>query len=165
MNEIHGNQPDKNKRPHAGLILILVGAALFVLNNFRGPTDTIIFFLVGGMFLAGYFLRGVYGLLIPACILIGLGIGSLAEDSSLPISNFNFVGLGIGFVAISVIDLIYRRRAHWWPLIPGMILIVVGAGSEYLNLGELFAKGWPLILVLIGIFMWMGIIGRSKEDK
>lgn len=165
MKEINGQQPDKHKRRHTGLILILIGAALFVLNNFEGPTDTIIFFLVGGLFLVGYLLRRAFGLLIPACILLGLGIGSVFEESALPISSFTSIGLGIGFVAITVIDFLYRRRAHWWPMIPGLILIVVGVGSDYMDLGEVLSRGWPLILVLIGIFMWMGMTGKSNEDK
>jgi hypothetical protein len=32
----------------------------------------------------------------------------------------------VGFIAIYVIAKLYERDSHWWPLIPGVILILIG---------------------------------------
>ncbi len=157
--------PDKHDRRRSGLILILVGIALLVLKNFEGPTDTVVFFLAGVAFLTGYIYKHAYGLLVPGCILLGLGVGSVGEHSSGFISDFSSVGLGVGFVAIFVIDYIYRRQSHGWPLIPGFILIAYGIAAGYPEFGDLLSKGWPLLLVLIGALIWLGLLGKSKEKN
>lgn len=130
-----------------GLILILLGV-LFLLG--RTALGSVIFLGgLGAIFLVAYFATRGYGLLIPGCILASLGIGDLIGWSSL--------GLGLGFIAIFVIDLSVRGKSHWWPLIPGAI-ITVGALGERTNvvlapLRGLISNAWPLLLIVIGVLL------------
>jgi len=142
------SKPERQRKLHAALALIIVGAALFLLQVTRGPAEVIVFLVLGGAFLVGYFRSRAYGLLVAGCILLGLGSGALGERSAIDFSNFSQFGLGLGFLCIFVIDTIYRGGTHWWPLIPGGILLVTSVGDT--RALRMLVKGWPLILVLIG---------------
>ena len=151
----HGNR----RGVVAGLILIFLGLAFLADQLIGGFGDSAITFLIGAAFLAGYFYYRNYGLLIPGCILVGIAFGSVGEQTVFGIGDFSQVGLGLGFIAIYLIDLAYSGSTHWWPLIPGGILVVTG-----LPQGErLFEVGWPLILVFIGLAILAcasGLTGR-----
>jgi hypothetical protein len=149
----------------AGAVLIVLGLGLLGLQFVQGIGEGMFLFLLGALFVAGYFYRRVYGLLIPGCILLGLGLGSVGERSILAFGDFGAIGLGVGFVAIYVIDLIYRGATHWWPLIPGLILIVAGIAEGNANLERLLSVGWPLILVLIGLLLLAGAFGLTGRRK
>ena len=83
------------------------------------------------------------------CILAGLGLGELIGWSSL--------GLGLGFIAIFVIDLLVRGKSHWWPLIPGVIITLDALGDRanvvIAPLRGLVANWWPLLLIAIGLLL------------
>ena len=79
-----------------------------------------------GAFMAAYLAKKEYGFLIPACILLGLGAGSIGANSFFDFGDSRQLGLGFGFVAIFLIALLYERKSHWWPLIPGAALILLG---------------------------------------
>jgi hypothetical protein len=49
-------------RLFAGAILVLLGLGLFALQFVEGLGDAVIFFLIGGAFVAGYLYRRAYGL-------------------------------------------------------------------------------------------------------
>ncbi len=161
---------DRNRRALViGLILIVLGVGLLAMQLMQpGFGQPLILFLIGAAFLVGYFIRRSYGLLIPGCILVGLALGSLGVQIFGQFGDLTVIGLGIGFVAIYVIDLLYRRVTHWWPLIPGGILIVVGlaqALEENPNFAVLWEKGWPLILVLVGLLLLAGAFGLFGRKK
>ncbi len=164
MNEDYSDQK-RDPRKVAGAILIVVGLLLFTLQYVTGVAYSLIFLVAGGVFLIAYFNKRSYGLLIPACIMLGIGVGRLGEEAALPVDDMSQLGLGIGFVSIYVIDKLYRGRADWWPLIPGAILIVNGAGSGYVDIGRLISKGWPIILVIVGLLFLMGKIGTDHRKK
>ena len=145
------SKPERQRKIHAAIALIVVGAALFLLQVTRGPAEVIVFLVLGGAFLVGYFRSRSYGLLVAGCILLGLGLGALGERSSIDFRSFSQFGLGLGFLSIFVIDTIYRGGAHWWPLIPGGILLVTSIGDT--RALRMLVEGWPLILVVIGIFL------------
>ena len=109
----------RRRQIRTGIALILVGAGLYVVQRFEGLERTAIFFLLSGAFLAAYFYRREFGLLIPAGLIGGLGVGMF---EAVPL----LAGIGGGFVAVTLIALIYERRFEGWPLIPGTILILVG---------------------------------------
>jgi hypothetical protein len=137
----------QNRRQLAiGAALVVLGVVLVALLFLEGSSEAeslflIGLFLIGGVFVAGYLYSRAYGLLIPGCILLGLGLGPLVGGgpvdvefgpgiqvtiSSFGEDTFVLLGLGVGFVAIYVIPLVYQGRSHWWPLIPGLILILLG---------------------------------------
>lgn len=152
----------------AGAILILVGIGLLALQLAEGFGEWIVLLLIGGAFLVAYFLRRSYGLLIPGCILVGLGLGSIGKNTIPGVGDFTQIGLGIGFIAIYVIDRIYRNpQTHWWPLIPGGILIATGIATLSPNLRQLWDKGWPLLLVLAGLILIgaaFGLFAPKRES-
>jgi hypothetical protein len=150
----------KRQRITAGLVLIGLGLALFAMNKVGNIGPWAIFFVVGGAFLAAYFYQREYGFLIPACILMGLGAGNVGKN----VFDFDIsgqMGLGLGFVAIFVIAFLYERRTHWWPLVPGAILIATSL-TRFSDFVEFMVDNWPLALVILGILIMLGAFGRPK---
>lgn len=154
---------DKNQRSRliSGVTLIGIGLLLFWLHRVEDITDSVIFFVVGSLFLGAYLYSKNYGLLIPGCLLLGLGSSSLLRRLD-RLDNPWQVGLGAGFVAIFLIALIYEKRSHWWPLIPGGILLVTAfsIGDDLMNF--LFSGGWPLVLVIIGVIIVIGSFSKGR---
>lgn len=143
-----------------GLILIVIGMALLLMQFFRfGPGQFLL--LLGLVFLFPYFLTHSYGLLIPGCILAGIGLGLIFETSE-QTSVTVPIGLGLGFIAIFVIQLLVAGRSHWWPLVPGGALVLVGLVESVPQAQTLIEKGWPLLLILIGLAILAGQFWRGQ---
>lgn len=140
----------------AGAILIVIGLILLASQLVEGLADHVWTLLIGGLFVTGYFYRWAYGLLIPGCILLGIGLGNLGQGSILQSGDFDSIALGLGFLAIFVIDTLYRGRSHWWPLIPGGVLVVSGLAEGIEAFEDLLTVGWPGILILIGLIILAG---------
>jgi hypothetical protein len=77
----------------------------------------------------------------------------------------NAVGLGIGFAAIYIVERVYRRRAHWWPLIPGVILMVSGLGARFGDVGHILWRSAPAILVVLGVLLVVRAIRRGSGSS
>jgi hypothetical protein len=150
------------KRVVFGLVLALVGAALFWMNIAEGPMEAVILSALGAAFVAGYFYNHSYGLLIPGCILLGLGLGELLDRTWFGVGDTQQLGLGVGFLAIYVVDRMYRGRTSWWPLVPGVILVGSVLADEFYGFRSVVEKGWPLILVAIGLAIMSGA-GRRHD--
>ncbi len=139
-----------------GVILIVIGATLFGIQWLHLDADVIVL-VIGLIFVAAYAATRRYGLLIAAGILTGLGAGILLQDFGVTREPV-VLGLGVGFLAIYLVDLAARRspqRARWWPLIPGAILtIIAGAGGAFGDEGgRTIQQAWPIILVVIGAWL------------
>ena len=157
---------DKNRRSRvvSGITLIGIGLLLFWLTRVEDIADSVLFFVIGSLFLGAYLYSKNYGLLIPGCLLLGLGAGTLLENMEQLDEPWQ-IGLGVGFVAIFVITLLYERRAHWWPLIPGGVLLLSAFefGDELMRF--LFSGGWPLVLVVVGVIILLGTFTkRGSRD-
>ena len=139
-----------------GVVLMALGTGLFALQYAEGFSISVIFLLIGGVFLAGYFGSRAHGYLIPGCIMLGFGLGWLADDLLVGYGDLQLVGLGFGFVAITLIGLVVERRKDWWPLMPGGVLLLIGLAQGLPDMTELVWKAWPLVLVVIGIFIVIG---------
>lgn len=118
--------------------------------------------VLGVGFLVAYFVTRNYGFLVPGGILTGIGAGIfLATVVQNPPEDFEaalfLIPFGLGFILIWVLDTFYTRESNWWPLIPGGVMIVVGLavgiGGTALDLLELAGTWWPIILVLIGLWI------------
>ena len=144
-----------------GVILIAVGVTLFAVQLLHLDGDVIVL-VIGLVFAIAFAGTRRYGLLIPAGILSGLGLGIVLEDSGVqgePVA----LGLGLGFLAIYGADLLTSGASapgRWWPLIPGAILIVIaGAESTFGPEGaRLIEQGWPIVLIAAGA--WLVLRGR-----
>ena len=115
--------------------------------------------VIGGLFMAAYLYQGAYGLLIPGCLLLGLGLGAIGKRVMPGAVDFDALGLGVGFVGIYVIALASAGRSHWWPFIPGLALMIAGLASGHTGFERLLAQGWPLILVLLGLVLLVKTVG------
>ncbi len=147
----------------SGTILLVLGLVLLVSELTGGLGGAMVLLLIGSAFIVGYLHRRSYGLLIPGSILLGLGSGLVGQRWLSGIGDLDTIGLGAGFVAIYVIDTLYRGRSHWWPLIPGAILIVAGVASG--SLEHLISVGWPLVLIVIGLRMLVGGSRTARREK
>ncbi len=138
-----------------GLVLIALGLAFLLMQYFEfGPG--LILLLLGLVFLVGYALSRGYGLLIPGCILAGLGVGLLFGRAPLREDVTVLLGLGVGFIAIFVVQLIVNGRSHWWPLVPGGLLVLAGVAESIPQAQLLVERGWPVLLILVGLFILAG---------
>lgn len=147
-----------------GLVLIVLGIAFLLAQYFEfGPALFLI--LLGLVFLVLYALTRSYGLLIPGCILAGVGLGLLFDRPPLGTAIAVPLGLGLGFIAIFVLQLIVARQSHWWPLIPGGLLVLVGIAEGIPQAQVLFEKGWPLILVLVGLLILAGQFWNTNRER
>ena len=151
----------------AGLALVVLGGALLALERLDGSPDHLFLILVGGVFAAGYFYKKAFGLLIPGGILIGLGSGlaydDLYSDSFLDGESAVF-GLGIGFLLIYVVSLLYERTHRWWPLIPGGFLVI--AGFPDWDWADEILDFWPVAVMAVGLLLlFRGLLSRQKAAE
>lgn len=152
-------------RATAGAVLIVLGLALLagqLVEDFSGEIWTIV---IGGLFVAGYFSRRAYGLLIPGCILLGLSLGNLGTRSLSNLGDLDAIGLGLGFCAIYAIDVLYRGRSHWWPLVPGVILVATGLAQGSQQIQDIINVGWPAALILLGLILLAGVFRSRGESQ
>jgi hypothetical protein len=131
----------------AGIALVVLGLAFWGLG---GLGHTGIFLLVGGLFLAAYLYRREFGFLVPACLMLGLGLGLVTGGWLDELGQPSLLGLGTGFVAITLVGAIYERRWRWWPLAPGAGLVVLGLPRSQELFRTTFSH-WPWLLVVLGV--------------
>jgi hypothetical protein len=159
----------KQRRDNAavtfGAVLVVVGAVLLGARFSEvvaagGPA-----LWIGLGFLTWWVFSGNYGLLVPAGVLTGLGVGLMLDRLGFW-GNPVALGLGVGFLAIYALDALRRRRnSSWWPLVPGAVLVIVGLlqnTSGWASLGDL---GWPLFLIVIGIIIIGGALSRRAPRQ
>ncbi len=147
-----------------GVFLILLGLGLFALQN-SVIDERIVFFVIGGAFVAAYLYQRNYGFLIPGCVMMGLGLGMLAESGDWPVSNSLPFGLGVGFLGIYVIDRLYTRSSNWWPLFPAGFLLLVGLAPDADVVEWFFRRGWPLAIVILGVLVILrSTFGRAQPE-
>jgi hypothetical protein len=153
----------KRRRMSAGLILIVIGLGFYLVNRIEGIGEEAILLIIGAAFLVAYLVRNNYGLLIPGCILLGLGVGSLGSDSFMSFGDSEMLGLGFGFIAIFIISWLKERKSHWWPLIPGGVLLIMAIPRTQ-GFFEYLWQHWELILVIIGALILIGAF-RDKGES
>ena len=148
-----------------GSLFIVLGLGLYGMQFMENMGESITLLLLGGLCIAGYLYTRSAFLLIAGCLVTGLGIGSFGERTWSVVGEFSKLGLGIGFILIYVISLLWEKRAHWWPLIPGIILLLLGFNAWRRFYSFLFSRGWPLILVGIGVLILLGSFGWGRKSK
>jgi hypothetical protein len=147
-----------------GLLFIGIGGALLIVLTTDVDGEIFVGFLGLG-FLGAYAATRSYWLLIPGGILTGLGTGLIIESQGGP-SGSVVLGLGCGFLAIATIDRLVSSadRVWWWPLIPGAVLVTVGASNltGIPNLGRYLV---PAGLILIGVLLLLRKPGAGEHDR
>jgi hypothetical protein len=154
---------ERQRRFAAGIALIVIGAVLFFLERSRGIDAAAVFLIVGSAFFAAYLYRREYGYLVPAGILLGLGTGTILGQTRYAFGDATLFGLGLGFIAIYVMSLVYERKNRWWPLIPGGVLMVLNFPRAR-EAVEFIFDNWPLLLVIAGALIIVGAF-RPRRPK
>jgi len=146
-----------------GLILVIAGTLLMALQFVQSARESVVFFLVGGTFLAFYFYRNNFGFLTTGCLVLGFGLGNfLGSVFTLP-GEIGSIGLGFGFFGVTLMAYIYEGEKLWWPLIPGGILILSGIATSFPQLLRWLSLGLPAILMLAGlVFVGLEMLSRRR---
>jgi hypothetical protein len=153
-----------------GVILVAVGGVLLVTRFV--PMESAPAWLLGlgaGLALIGI-VGASYGALVGGMVLLGLGAGMVLGDhgvANIAAGTWIVLGLGAGFVGIYILALILKLRSHWWPLVPGVILLGVG-GARYVRHFALISPQvemavrtwWPAALVVVGIWILVRAVRR-----
>lgn len=144
----------------AGIILVVIGIALLLVNLDLFEPQAFILAL-GISFLVAYAFWRLLGLLIPGMILTWLGAAILLLESNLirleNEGSIILVFLGLAFISIYAF---MGGKRHWWPLIPGSILLLLGIiillvteDIIPLTVAQIFNLILPAILILVGVWL------------
>lgn len=161
-----------------GLILIGIGILFLVGRLINvGNFGLLILPALGAVFAIAGILKRDGGLMVPGGILSGIGLGVYLTavpfefTSGIDTGGLFLLSLAAGFVSVTVMSAIFARETHWWALIPGGIIGLVGTavlfGGAFMSALELLGTYWPVILILVGILVLFQA-GReriSKEEK
>lgn len=166
--------------------LLLLGAGIVTLIGQLMPGvwgqsfSTFLLLGLGLVFMAAGIYSRQDGWFIPGGILTGLGAGVALLASSwsnrLPgeEGGWFLIIFALGWFLIPVMSSLFSDENHWWALIPGGIIGLVGAAvlfqGVFMDALELVGKLWPLALIVAGaLLLWRashpstGQTGESKE--
>ncbi|HVN75978.1 MAG TPA: DUF5668 domain-containing protein [Thermoanaerobaculaceae bacterium] len=146
-----------------GIILVVVGGIL-LMTRFALVSTAPAWLLGLGVGLALIAIVGAsYGALVGGMVLLGLGGGMLLGDRGVGgVSSGNWIvlGLGAGFIGIWILALVLKLRSHWWPLVPGFVLLAVGGARFYRRFAivppevmVIVRTWWPALLVVVGVWI------------
>jgi hypothetical protein len=137
-----------------GAVLIVIGVAL-LLGQYVGDAGQFVTLSIGLLLLALFAVSRNPGTLIGGGIVTGVGAGVLvAANTTGDIAGAAVLfGLGFGFIGVWLIGtLMGHRETRFWPLVPGSILVAIGAvvlaGSDA---AKAFETVWPVLLIGIGV--------------
>jgi hypothetical protein len=145
--------------------LVIAGLGLFFLAGQLEPDiGRFVTLFLGLALLAVFVVTREYGFLVPGSILTGVGIGVALEPatSGAAGSGVMMLALAGGFLGIWLIGILYRiPRNHWWPLIPGGILTLIGLVQLSRTEVEGALRLWPIFLIVIGAL----VLGRTLARR
>lgn len=163
-----------------GLILLLAGIVAligqFMPNTWDGFFGTALLLGLGLVFVIIGIATREGGWFIPGGILTGLGagVGLLSSPLAARLGGddggwFLLVFAG-GFVLIPILTAIFSDETHWWALIPGGIIGLVGLavlfGGVFMNALEWVGKLWPLALIAAGgLLLWKTRRHPVEDEK
>lgn len=155
----------------AAATLIGIGAGSLAIRalDVTPAGGAVIVLALGIAFLVAHLVTREYGLLVPGGILTGLGAGIVASQqlviAEADSSGVVVLGLGLGFLSIWVVGGLLRvARHHWWPLIPGGILTVVGGSVLLGGQAVQVLEFWPVILVGAGLLVLWRTRAAARAD-
>ncbi len=149
------------------LLVAAVGAALSI--NFIARRNTLfdfVYFLtlaIGIVFLIWGVSSKRVSLIIPGAILATTGAGvyygwsNPEAPGGLQKTGIMLVWFAFGWLLITVITRVSHKRFTWWPLIPGGILLMVGAGlyigGDPQNALGFLGNTGSIGMILIGVYL------------
>lgn len=161
MTEVTGGATQGRDRMVFAIVLIVVGGIGLIAQVWQPQADVggWVVLLIGLGFLGAFVYTRQYGYLVPGGIMTGLGAGivvsqAITWSSSEGEGGAIVLGLGLGFLGIWVIGTLMRAaESHWWPIIPGGILAIIGSalliGGQAVDLLDY----WGIGVVAVGLFI------------
>jgi hypothetical protein len=152
-----------------GTLLIAIGVLVLLAQNIKSEDLGLLFLpALGGLFLVAGIVGRQAGFIIPGGIITGVGLGAIfTQNPSMAATGTAqggvfFIGFALGWYLIPLLTKLFTSEAHWWALIPGTIMALIGGalllGGAALNVLEFVGRWWPLMLVALGL----SIIVRRK---
>jgi hypothetical protein len=146
-----------------GAALIAFGVLALIANFAQSSLlGLLILPAIGVIFVVWGILVRQVGLLIPGGILLGIGVGALlSQEVFVGLSDTQQGGvvtlsMGVGFLLIIPLALMFTRARVWWPVFPGVILALIGValliGGQALTVLEIAGRFWPVLLIAIGVY-------------
>jgi hypothetical protein len=158
----------------AAVTLIAIGAGTLAVRAAGPGAGSLLVLVLGIAFTTAFAVTRQYGLLVPGGILTGLGTGIVVSQQIAGTDQTTaavvVLGLGLGFLSIWVIGSLLRvADSHWWPLVPGGILALVGGALLVGGQAVQVLDSWPLVLIGLGIVVlqraWVGSRGRTSDAE
>lgn len=153
---------DRRVRLAGGALLVVAGVLVLLqnLNILHGGLSWLwsLCFLVGGaIFTYLYFKdRSKWWAIIPGFTLLGLGVLILLSSIIPRIGDTLGTTLFLGAIGASFLVIYADHREHWWPIIPGGVLITVAISTLLEDLfrpmfdtGSLFMIGLGITFLLV----------------
>ncbi|SHK01266.1 hypothetical protein SAMN02745227_01299 [Anaerobranca californiensis DSM 14826] len=138
-------------RKKEGLILALIGAFLLLINLNVITMDYLLLF-IGIIMLILYFTNTNSGVVIPGCILTGIGLYNvLSVYYKFPEGTF------LLFLAFAFWGIFFLSKRNSWAIYPAIPLTVLGSLNfikEYFKIPQVKILG-PILLILIGIAIFL----------
>jgi hypothetical protein len=149
-------QRARSRDPLLGGIALIVIGGLLLVAQFVPDVSRYIPLAIGLGLAALFVAKRDYGLLIAAGVVTGVGVGIvIASTAPGDLAGAGFLlALGSGFLAIWAVSYALRmRERHWWPLVPGLILVTIGAALAAGGGALALLNYWPVILIAIGLLL------------
>lgn len=146
----------------AGLVIAAMGL-FFLAGQLEPNIGRYVTMFIGLALLAVFVITREYGFLVPGSILTGVGIGIVLDSATTgeAESGVMMLALAGGFLGIWVVGSIYRlSQNHWWPLIPGGILTLIGMVQMTRTDVAGALRLWPIMLIVAGAFILAKAITR-----
>jgi hypothetical protein len=148
------------------IVSVPVGAVGVVLSFSKaGPLDFILYVVSGtGLTLLGIGVTKKWiGLIIPGCLMIGLGPGvslawgGLGHVNLLTQTGVMLVWFAFGWGLITLFSRIVIEKFVWWPLIPGGIIGMVGwglyIGGNPGNAVNFIGNTGSIVIIIFGVYL------------
>jgi len=150
-----------HRRGVAGIALIVIGAFALLATVFQSDVFGLLFLpALGLIFLAWGIASRHARPLVPGGLLLGIGVGVLLSQliyGSDGRPSIILLCMGLGFIIITPLSIMFTTRAERWPLIPGVILAILGIvffiGGTALETAQILGKFWPVFLIVIGLYL------------
>jgi hypothetical protein len=158
--------PRRGRLVAGGVLLAVALAALGGPHLRIGWDAPFVLLLLGVAFLVWAALGRVPGLLVPAGVLLGTGVGAWLRGTYGNAAFF--LAMAAGFLAISVFHLLLfgRKGAVWWTVWPAgglaVAALVTAGGPEARALFEAARAYWPYALIVAALALIVsGLRARS----
>ena len=164
-----------------GGLVLLLGGILALIGQFVPDAwgeffGTFLLLGLGLVFMAAGIISREAGWFIPGGILTGLGGGVALISGSwaarLPGDEGGWFMLtfAAGWLLIPIMTAIFAEETHWWALIPGGIIGLVGAavlfGGVFTDALEWVGRLWPLALIVAGaLLLWKARRPITIDDQ